>query len=100
MKSLFVASLLIGAVAQAEIPANLKCRSRAELVVRKLLESKTLVGGFSVESAKLFSVKLPLNEEELQEVYQFQNSGGDNTLTLTLAQGLCELRSIIHNVPL
>lgn len=99
---LFLLVVLTFATTSAEaMDTRVKCRSTADSVMKGLVASPALDGTFSnPPTYRLQRRPLPDNESELWEHFTYANGQGDNSVTIKLARGLCELREVIHNVPL
>jgi hypothetical protein len=101
MKLLLLVLLTFAATSAEAMDTRVKCRNTADAVMRGLVASPALDGNFSAPPTyRLQRRPLPDNESEYWEHFTYGNGQGDNSVTIKLARGLCELREVIHNVPL
>ena len=100
MKSILAVFLLFTGFDTSAAP--IQCWKQSNVLLSNVLKSKTLVGSYFRQSAtaRAVSIALPDGETEIQEEFNYQNAEGENSVTIKLARGLCELRSVVHNVPL
>jgi hypothetical protein len=101
MKLLMLVLLTFASTSAEAMDTRVKCRNAADQLMRSLVASPVLDGSFSTPpSYRLQRRPLPDNESEFWEHFTYNNGQGDNSVTIKLARGLCELREVIHNVPL
>lgn len=102
MKMLFLVLLTLASTPSEAMDTAVKCRSSADKVLRGIAATPALEGNFFTRAPtlRLQRRSLPDNESEIWENFTYSHPNGDNTVTVKLARGLCELREVIHNVPL